>query len=244
MTFADPAASPRPGCCATGTACWPPTPPLPRCSRSGTGGTCGPACSASALEQVLQPGQVGPALSALLPAEDLTGDARIDLQLFAALRQQSGNGGAGALAAVLETTLRAAMADLAVLLGEDRSQWAWGRLHRAHLVHPAAGLLDETTRAQVTLGPLPRGGSSDTVGATTYLPDFTQSAGASFRVVVDVGAWDNSLAMNSPGQSGDPASPHFADLFPAWAAGGAIPLLYSRERVEAATERRILLVPG
>ncbi len=203
-----------------------------------------PGLLRQALEQVLQPGQVGPALSALLPAEDLTGDARIDLQLFAALRQQSGKGGAGALAVVLETTLRAAMADLAVLLGEDRSQWAWGRLHRAHLVHPAAGLLDETTRAQVTLGPLPRGGSSDTVGATTYLPDFTQSAGASFRVVVDVGAWDNSLAMNSPGQSGDPASPHFADLFPAWAAGGAIPLLYSRERVEAATERRILLVPG
>jgi penicillin amidase len=107
-----------------------------------------------------------------------------------------------------------------------------------------AGLLDGAARSQVTVGPLPRGGSSDTVGATTYLPDFTQSSGASFRLVVDVGAWDNSLAMNSPGQSGDPSSPHFADLFPVWATGGAIPLRYSRQQVEAVTERRILLVPA
>jgi penicillin amidase len=203
-----------------------------------------PALLLHALAQALPSGSVEPALDLLLPDADLTGDARIDLQLFERLGQDPGGGTAAPLAAVVEPTLRAAMADLTKLLGEDVSQWAWGRLHRAHLVHPAAGLLHEASRSQVTVGPLPRGGSSDTVGATTYLPDFTQSAGASFRLVIDVGAWDNSLAMNSPGQAGDPASPHFADLFPAWAAGGAIPLLYSREQVEAVTERRILLVPS
>jgi penicillin amidase len=204
-----------------------------------------PALLRHALAQVLPSGQVGAALTALLPAEDLTGDARIDLRLLDSLRQQPGNGAADPLTAVLEPTLRDAMADLENLLGDDQSQWAWGRLHQAQLAHPLAGMLGEATRSRATLGPLPRGGSSDTVSATTYLPgDFTQNSGASFRVVVDVGEWDNSLAMNSPGQSGDPASPHFADLFPAWAAGEAIPLLYSRARVEAVTEQRILLVPG
>ncbi|MFE9337937.1 penicillin acylase family protein [Streptomyces sp. NPDC007063] len=94
------------------------------------------------------------------------------------------------------------------------------------------------------LGPLPRGGSGDTVGAAAYLPDFRQNAGASFRMVVDVGAWDNSLAMNSPGQSGDPRSPHYADLFEAWAADGAFPLVYSRSRVEAETVQRLVLSPA
>ncbi|MDQ3942857.1 MAG: penicillin acylase family protein [Actinomycetota bacterium] len=31
--------------------------------------------------------------------------------------------------------------------------------------------------------------------------------------MVDVGNWDNSLLMNTPGQSGDPCSSHYADLF-------------------------------
>jgi penicillin amidase len=203
-----------------------------------------PALLRHALAQVLSPGQVGPALAALTPAADLTGDARIDLELIDSVRTDPGEDSTDALARVLAPTLRDAMADLARLLGADQGQWAWGKLHRAHLVHPMAGLLDEAARPQVTVGPLPRGGSSDTVGATTYLPDFTQSTGATFRLVVDVGAWDNSLAMNSPGQSGDPASPHFADLFPAWAAGRAIPLLYSRQQIESVTERRILLEPS
>jgi penicillin amidase len=62
-------------------------------------------------------------------------------------------------------------------------------------------------------------------------------------VVVDVGEWDNSLAMNAPGQSGDLRSPHYSDLFPEWAADQAFPLLYSREKVEADTRQRILLEP-
>jgi penicillin amidase len=49
--------------------------------------------------------------------------------------------------------------------------------------------------------------------------------------------------MNSPGQSGDPASPHYADLFALWAADEAVPLLYSRDRIEAVAQEWIRLVP-
>ena len=49
--------------------------------------------------------------------------------------------------------------------------------------------------------------------------------------------------MNSPGQSGDPGSLHYSDLFEGWAANEAFPLLYGREKIEAATERRIVLEP-
>jgi penicillin G amidase len=70
-----------------------------------------------------------------------------------------------------------------------------------------------------------------------------QTGGATFRIVVDVGNWDGSLVMNSPGQSGDSDSPHYADLFEPWSRGEAFPLHYSRERVEANTERRIRLRP-
>jgi penicillin amidase len=76
------------------------------------------------------------------------------------------------------------------------------------------------------------------------LHDFVQRFGPSFRMVVDVGSWDDSVAMNSPGQSGDPSSPHYRDLFDAWARDETFPLLFSRDRIEAAAEQRIVLRPA
>jgi len=147
--------------------------------------------------------------------------------------------------AVLLESLAAAIRSTESLLGTDWTSWKWGRLHRAALQHPAAALLPEAERAHVDVGPAPRGGSGTTVNATSYsLGDFVQRYGATFRMLLDVGNWDESLAMNSPGQSGDPASPHYRDLFSAWARDESFPLLYSRERVLDAAERRLLLRPA
>ena len=97
----------------------------------------------------------------------------------------------------------------------------------------------------MTVGPLPLPGGASSPKAATYRPsDFDVTAGASVRMVMDVGAWDNSVIINSPGQSGDPASPHYADLFPLWAGGGYVPMLYSRAAVEHAAERVVELTPG
>jgi penicillin amidase len=49
--------------------------------------------------------------------------------------------------------------------------------------------------------------------------------------------------MNTPGQSGDPDSPHYRDLAGAWGKGDYFPLLYSRKLIEAATESTIRLQP-
>ena len=66
--------------------------------------------------------------------------------------------------------------------------------------------------------------------------DFRVMSGVSWRMVLDVGNWDASWTINAPGQSGDPASPHYRDLFPLWAEDRYVPMLYSRAAVEAATE--------
>ncbi|MDP9466678.1 MAG: penicillin acylase family protein, partial [Actinomycetota bacterium] len=152
--------------------------------------------------------------------------------------------GEAVLDEILRSTLAPAVAEVERLLGPDRGTWAWGRLHVSRLAHALSPLMSEDTRARLAVGPAPRGGSGDTVGNTAYLSDtFVQTGGATFRIVVDVGDWDGSLVMNSPGQSGDPDSPHYSDLFEAWSRGEAFPLYYSRARVEAVTERRIRLRP-
>jgi len=201
-----------------------------------------PALFACALSGVVPAGKLAPALKALVNHANMTGDARIDLALIE--RAGASPQRAGALDAALERSLAAAMSYLEDVLGTDATCWQWGTLHQARVVHPLAHRVSEVRQELDQLGPQPRGGCGDTVGATSYGSDGrAQTSGATLRMVLDVGDWDSSLAMNSPGQSGDPASRHYADLYAAWARDESIPLLYSRPRIEAVAEQRILLTP-
>ena len=110
------------------------------------------------------------------------------------------------------------------------------------------GIMEESPLAEmrqqfdVNAGPI--GGSSFTPMNTSYRNnDFQLTAGASFRMVVDVGNWDASRVVNTPGQSGNPANPHYRDLAPLWAKGEYFPLLYSRKAVEKESKERLELVP-
>jgi acyl-homoserine lactone acylase PvdQ len=148
------------------------------------------------------------------------------------------------IAEVVLASLGDAVAEVEQRLGPEPSTWRWGDLHRALLTHPLRALLPPG-HEWTQVGPLPRGGSGDTVGSTGYYDGFDQRTGASFRMVVDVGDWDRSVAMNAPGQSGVPTSPHHADLFERWAADEAFPLLYTRAAVEEhLSERFVLRPPG
>lgn len=146
---------------------------------------------------------------------------------------------------VLLSSLADAVGELKGRLGADMATWTWGRLHQAKFVPAIAALADPQLAAQMTVGPLQVPGSSSTPRAATWRSeDFSQVAGASVRVVLDVGAWDNSMAINTPGQSADPASPHYRDLFPLWAAGSYVPLRFSRAAVEADAETVMTLTPA
>ena len=146
---------------------------------------------------------------------------------------------------ILLASLRSALDEITERLGPDMSVWRWGALHHAYFAPPVAALAGPELKAKMVHGPLPLRGSATTPCAATFrMEDFAAITGASFRMVVDVGAWDNSLVINSPGQSGDPASPHYGDLFPLWAKGEFVPMLYSRGAVEAAAQQVIQLTPG
>ena len=146
---------------------------------------------------------------------------------------------------ILLSSLGDAVGELKGRLGPDMATWTWGRLHQAKFVPAIAALADPQLAAQMTVGPLQVPGSSSTPRAATWrTEDFSQAAGASVRIVLDVGAWDNSMAINTPGQSADPASPHYRDLFPLWAAGSYVPLRFSRAAVEADAETVMTLTPA
>jgi penicillin amidase len=142
------------------------------------------------------------------------------------------------------STLADACAETKALLGEDRALWQWGQLGTTLLEHALSPLADESQRAQMTVGPVPKAGDASVVGVAEYdVKTFKTVGGASFRMVLDVGNWDDSVAVNSPGQSGEWGSAHYRDLFPLWLSGRYFPLLYTRPAIERATERKIVLEP-
>ena len=146
---------------------------------------------------------------------------------------------------ILLVSLNAAYTSLQQRLGADHRQWRWANLHYALLEHPLANATDPATKAKLNVGPFAKAGGSHTVNVSSYNPNtFQQTGGASFRIVVDVGNWDNSHAINTPGQSGNPDSPHYRDLALKWSKGEYFPLLYSRKMIDAAVMERIELQPA
>jgi penicillin amidase len=146
---------------------------------------------------------------------------------------------------LLLETLKAAMDELRQTLGPDVAAWSWGKIHHAQFDHALSPLAGNADRAQLNIGRLAMGGSAFSPRAASYrISDFKVTSGASFRMVLDVGNWDDSRFINTPGQSGDAYSAHYRDLAPLWAAGDYAPLLYSREAVEKAARSVISLKPG
>ncbi|MBV9331690.1 MAG: penicillin acylase family protein [Alphaproteobacteria bacterium] len=145
---------------------------------------------------------------------------------------------------LLASGLAEAVSELEQRLGPDQSLWTWGKLHHALFEPAAAVLADPDQRARMTVGPLPLPGSASSPRAATWrASDFAAISGASVRMVLDTGDWDRSMAINTPGESGDPESPHYRDLFPLWASGKYVPLLYSRDAVLRVAETVIDLSP-
>jgi penicillin amidase len=146
--------------------------------------------------------------------------------------------------ALLVKSLEQGISDLAERLGPDMGKWQYGQpdFHHILIRHPLSSAIQDELRKKLDVGPLPRGGNSTTVNNTSG--GYNQTSGASFRIIADLSRWDNSLGTNSPGQSGNPDDPHYADLFEMWAKGEYFPVYFSRAKVESAAERIILLQPG
>lgn len=144
---------------------------------------------------------------------------------------------------LLADALEASVEQAGEMLDGDPESWKWGLLHRAYFESSVSPVASERQADQLNVGPLAMAGAGSTPRAARYNSDFEITAGASFRMVLDVGNWDASRVINTPGQSGDPFSAHYRDLAPLWAAGEYAPMAYSREAVEANASEVIDLSP-
>ncbi len=144
---------------------------------------------------------------------------------------------------MLLRSLDRAVEELTHRLGPEMNNWQYGQtlLKHVRLRHPLSDAVRPDLRARLDLGPLPRGGYGRTVNNTS--DNDNQTDGASFRIIADAGDWDRSVGTNAPGQSGDPDSRHYRDLFEPWAEGRYFPVFFSRAKVDSVVESRTTLVP-
>ena len=162
------------------------------------------------------------------------------------LQSPDGRFGADPIAgrdALVVKSMDEAVAELTKRFGADMQAWKYGqeKYHHALLRHPLSDAVNAATRAKLMVGPLPRGGDGMTVSATGNGDN--QGSGGSLKIIADAEDWDNSVGLNTPGQSGDPDSPHYRDLFKLWAEGRYFPVAYSRKKVDSVTESVTRLAP-
>jgi penicillin amidase len=140
--------------------------------------------------------------------------------------------------------LGAAVTRLAAQHGSDPSAWGWGRLRTVTLVHPVGQ--QRPFARTFNLGPAPLGGDSSSPAQAASGP-LWPFANPGFlpntRAVIDLADFDGGKWVLAGGQSGNPFSRHYGDLFPLWQAGEGIPIAWSSEAVETGTVDTLLLDP-
>ena len=143
----------------------------------------------------------------------------------------------------LKETFISAVTELKNTLGNDPSQWYYGQESYKHsaLTHALGAAVKSETASKLNLGPYPRGGNAYTPGSTGS--NKRQSSGASFRIIVNTGDWDATLGTNAPGQSGDPDSPFYDNLYEDWSKDTYFPVYYSKEKIEDRLYKKTHLKP-
>lgn len=154
----------------------------------------------------------------------------------------SGDGQEVTWSSVIMRSLEEAVGDLQQRLGDDMSQWQWGRLHQITFPHPLGQV--KPLRRIFNRGPYPIAGDQNTVHQGAFDPahPFVASVSTpSYRQIVDLGDLNRSVAVIPGGQSGQPGNRHFSDLMPLWLRGEYHPLLFDRRAIEAEAEGTLVL---
>ena len=148
----------------------------------------------------------------------------------------------GDASAAIRAALAAAIQSLRTSVGPNPDRWAWGSVRPLRLLHPL-GAQPQLARF-LNLGPVAVGGDTNTVSQAGVQPlhVFANPAViANHRTVIDLGDVERSRYVLAGGQSGNPLSAHYRDLFELWQRGAAVPIPWSAEAVAAATVDRLVL---
>ncbi|WP_445262588.1 penicillin acylase family protein [Pseudomonas sp. EA_105y_Pfl2_R69] len=158
---------------------------------------------------------------------------------------------------ILARSLAGAVSFMESKLGTERSAWQWGKLHSYSWTSETSHLaryMSTSQRASINAlkgyldrGPYPAGGDHSTLNVSAYNwgQNFDTWLIPAMRIVVDFGREEPLIGLNSSGQSGNPASGHYADGIDAWLKGQYMTFPFQSQNLDKAYgSKRLVLVPG
>jgi penicillin amidase len=95
-------------------------------------------------------------------------------------------------------------------------------------------------------GPFPVPGGSSIINATNWdaaSGTFDVTSLPSKRSIMDLSNWENSLQINTTGQSGHAYHEHYIDLAETWAAVEYLPMHWDLDAIQADAEAHLRLAP-
>lgn len=140
--------------------------------------------------------------------------------------------------AILARSLVAAITAGDSLLGVDHKAWQWGKLH---------SYTWKTSSGQTLRGPLAAGGDHTTLNAAPYNwgQDFATTQVQAMRMIVDFGQVEPMMGQGGIGQSGNPASPYYANGIDPWLKAQYLSFPMQPQNFDKAYGKtRLTLTPG
>ena len=159
--------------------------------------------------------------------------------------------------AILARSLATAQAYARQTMGSNPATWQWGKLHQytfATETTQMAPYMSASERTGINAirdyldrGPYAAGGDHSTLNVSAYHwgKDFDTWLIPAMRIVVDFSREEPLIGLNSTGQSGNPASPHYADGIDAWLKGQYMSFPFQSKNLERAYgNTRLTLTPS
>lgn len=139
---------------------------------------------------------------------------------------------------VIESALFKAYNHLDWLHGSS-DNWDWSKINAVRYQHPLGRFF---LFRFFNLGTRPADGNAFTVKANYVTPQKT-SWSASYRQIIDLSDWDNSVCVLTSGQSGHFMSRFYDNQVSLWLRGDYHPMIFSRGSVEKNSAGTLILKP-
>ena len=147
-------------------------------------------------------------------------------------------------AASFSAALNEAVVQLKAKLGDDMSQWQWGRLHQTRPKHPLSAVFPEVAdKLDPPSVQIHGDGHTPLVGSYGLQNEFIANGVSVNRYIHDPSDWSNSRWIVPLGASGHPGSPHYADQADMWSNVEFIPQLWDWDQIRSEAESQQRLEP-
>jgi penicillin G amidase len=147
---------------------------------------------------------------------------------------------------ILQTAFKSAVQELEKLQGTDSGKWRWGTLHTVTFRNETLGQSGiAIVEKLLNRGPFGSGGGGGMINAASFNPQksFEVTSLPSMRMIVDFSALDQSIAVNTTGQSGHAYHANYIDMADLWRKVQYHPWQFSKEAVEKEAVNTLLLRP-